>query len=103
MLGVCALAGLLTVTVFGMLVVAGAATATLVMGAALNAGAAANTLYSFTIFGGASLGAPLAASIIGVVGQGVGFGTFALTSEGLFASTLILATYAARKRHDGKQ
>ncbi|MFT4043290.1 MAG: MFS transporter [Gordonia sp. (in: high G+C Gram-positive bacteria)] len=91
-IGIAALSGLLTLIVFGvgMLLTAGAiavaapATVTEVIAAARGAGGAANALYSAAIFGGASIGTPLAARVITVAGTGdTGLGAYALTCAAL--------------------
>ncbi|MFT3861129.1 MFS transporter [Micropruina sp.] len=101
--GLLATAGLLSIPVFGlgMLVTAGAiaiaapATVTEVMAAAPGAGGAANALYSTAIFGGASMGAPLAEFVISLVGAGdTGIGAYALTSSTMLALALTLVFLA---------
>lgn len=105
LLGVLALTGLLTLPVFavGMLLTAGAiavaapATVTEVMAAAPGAAGAANALYSAAIFGGASIGTPLAALVVSLAGTGAtGLGTFALTCAALLTFAIVTATVALR-------
>ena len=74
------------------------ATVTEVMRAAPGSGTAANALYSSAIFGGASLGAPLAASDIRITSPEAGFGTFAITSAALILAAWVLETCATRPR-----
>ncbi len=103
-LGLLWLAGVqgVAVLVLGMLVVAAAiaiaapATVTEVMAAAGPAAGAANALYSAAIFGGASLGTPLAAVVIALAGPATGFGAFALTCTGCLVVALALAAVALR-------
>lgn len=105
LLGVLALAGLLTLPLFGlgMLLTAGAiavaapATVTEIMAAAPGAGGAANALYSAAIFGGASIGTPLAALVVSLAGAGgTGLGAFALTCAALLTLAIIVAALAFR-------
>lgn len=105
LLGALALAGLLTLPLFalGMLLTAGAiavaapATVTEVMAAAPGVGGAANALYSAAIFGGASIGTPLAALVVSLAGTGAtGLGAFAVTCAVLLTLAIIIATAALR-------
>lgn len=105
LVGILAVAGLLSVPVFGigMLVTAGAiaiaapATVTEVMAAAPEAGGVANALYSAAIFGGASMGTPLAALVMSFTGTGeAGLGVYALTSAALLTLACTVAALALR-------
>jgi MFS family permease len=104
-IGGLAVTGVLTLPAFGvgMLVTGGAlavaapATVTEVMAMAPGSEGAANALYSAAIFGGASLGTPLAGMVLGIAGPGDrGLGAFALTCGVLLLLAAALVTVALR-------
>ena len=77
--------------------IAAPATVTEVMAAAPEAGGAANALYSAAIFGGASMGTPLAALVMSFTGTGeAGLGVYALTSAALLTLACTVAALALR-------
>ena len=98
-------AGLLSAGAFvaAMFVVAGAvavaapATVTLVMQSAPDSAGAANALYSAAIFGGASVGTPLAAAITSVDAEAQSaFGVFALVCVGCVTVALACTRFVTR-------
>lgn len=81
----------------GAIAVAAPATVTEVMATASDATGAANALYLAAIFGGASLGTPIAAQVVSVAGTGdSGLGVFALVCTALLALACIAAVLASR-------
>ncbi len=89
--------------VVAMLVIAAAigiaapATVTEVMANAPDTPGAANALYSAAIFGGASIGTPLAALIIATVGHDHGFGAFAFAAAACLTAAFVLVAAALRR------